>query len=95
MYLLSPECFLLDTDLAVTSSLSKRGRLLTSSWGAMGTTLLRRALLSGPPSSAWDHEMSKIVHSLTKTQMKWCKRYFKLRFGLCLTSKWMLGLPKL
>jgi hypothetical protein len=42
--------FLLDTVLAVTSSLSKRGRLLTSSWGAMGTILLRRALLSEPPS---------------------------------------------
>ncbi len=40
---LSPECMLLlDTDLAVTSSLSKRGRLLTSSWGAMGTILLTR-----------------------------------------------------
>jgi hypothetical protein len=73
---------LLDTDLAVTSSLSRRGRLLTSSWGAMGTILLRWGLLSGLPSSAWDHEMSKIVHSLTKTEMKWCKKYLKLLFGL-------------
>lgn len=30
----------------------------------------------GPPSSAWDHEMSEIVHSLTKTEMKWCKKIF-------------------
>jgi hypothetical protein len=37
---------LLDTDLAVTSSLSKReGGYSLSSWGAMGTILLRRALL--------------------------------------------------
>jgi hypothetical protein len=71
---------LLDTDLAVTSSLSKRGRLLTSPWGAMGTILLRRALLSGPPSSAWDREMSKIVHSVTKTELKWWKKKFETSF---------------